>query len=185
MKGGGFWDDVYGGYLPEDLVLTARREEIEWVHSDDVYEIVPMQECKNAGKKLLELIWVDTDKSEDPTHKTIRSRSCAREYKTKKQDTIQRAFLASQLFSAMPPLEAVKALVSIMMSVSWSSTGKPLKLKHYDISRAHFQGTAQRLVYIRLASEDRQKIWRRPSWQTDQGACTELKMVLTSVNLTT
>ena len=24
--GGGFWDDVNGGYLPEDLVLTARRE---------------------------------------------------------------------------------------------------------------------------------------------------------------
>ena len=86
-------------------MLTARREEIEWVHSDDVFEIVPMQECKNAGKKLLELIWVDADKSEDPAHKTIRSRSCAREYKTKKQDMIQRAFLASQLFSAMPPLK--------------------------------------------------------------------------------
>ena len=30
--------------------------------------------------------------------------------------------------------------------------GKPLKLRHYDISRAHFQGTAQR-----LPAEDRQK----------------------------
>ena len=30
MKGGGkFWDDVNGGYLPEDLVLTVRREEID------------------------------------------------------------------------------------------------------------------------------------------------------------
>ena len=26
--GGGFWDDVNGGYLPEDLVLAARREEM-------------------------------------------------------------------------------------------------------------------------------------------------------------
>ena len=26
--GGGFWDDVNGGYLPENLVLTARREKI-------------------------------------------------------------------------------------------------------------------------------------------------------------
>ena len=26
--GGGFWDDVNGGYLPEDHVLAARREEI-------------------------------------------------------------------------------------------------------------------------------------------------------------
>ena len=45
LKEGGFWDDVNGGYLPEDLVLAARREEIDWVHSEGVCEIVPMQEC--------------------------------------------------------------------------------------------------------------------------------------------
>ena len=45
LKGGeGFWDDVNGGYLPENLVLTARREEIEWVHSEGVFETVSMQE---------------------------------------------------------------------------------------------------------------------------------------------
>ena len=37
------WDDVNGGYLPEDLVLAARREEIDWVQSEGVYEIVQMQ----------------------------------------------------------------------------------------------------------------------------------------------
>ena len=58
-----FWDDVNGGYLPEDLVLAARREEIDWVHSEGVYEIVPMQELRDAGMKPLDLIWVDTDKS--------------------------------------------------------------------------------------------------------------------------
>ena len=63
LKGGGFWDDVNGGHLPEDHVLTARREEIEWVCAEGVYEIVLMQECKDAGKKVLELIWVDTGKS--------------------------------------------------------------------------------------------------------------------------
>ena len=56
----------------------------------------------------------------------------------------------------MPPLEAVKALVSSMMSVGWSSRGKPLKLRQYGMSRAHFQGTAQRLIYVRLSAEDRQ-----------------------------
>ena len=127
------------------------------VLSEGVHEIVPMQECKDAGKKPLDVIWVDTDKSVDPAHKKIRSRLCAKEYKTKNQIKIQRALPASHLFSAMPPLEAVKALVSIMMSVSWSSKGKPKKLRHYDISRAHFQGTAQRLIYIRLPAEDRQK----------------------------
>ena len=107
---GRFWDDVNGGYLPEDLVLSARREETDWVHSEGVYDIVPMQECKDACMKPLDLIWVDTDKSMDPTRKKIRSRLCAREYKTKKQGKIQRALPASQLFSAMPPLEAVACL---------------------------------------------------------------------------
>ena len=110
-EAGRFWDGVNGGYLPEDLVLAARREEIDWVHSEFVYEIVPMQECRDAGMKPLDLIWVDTDKSVDPTRKKIRSRLCAREYKTKKQGKIQRALPASQLFSAMPPLESVKVLV--------------------------------------------------------------------------
>ena len=100
---------------------------------------------------------MDTDKSADPTHKKIRSRLCAREYKTKKQGKIQRTLPPFELFPAMPPLEAVKVLVSIMMSVSLSNKGKPLKLRHYDISRAHFQGTAQRLIYIRLTAEDRKK----------------------------
>ena len=57
----------------------------------------------------------------------------------------------------MPPLEAVKVLVSIMISVSLSNKRKPLKLKHHDISRAHFERTAQRLIYIKLPAEDRQK----------------------------
>ena len=119
MKGGGrFWDYVNGEYLPEDLVLAQRREEIEWVHSEGVYEIVPMQECRDAGMKPLDLIWVDTDKSVDPIRKNIRSRLCATEYKTKKQGKIQRVLPASQVFSAMPPLEAVEVFVSIMMSVS-------------------------------------------------------------------
>ena len=70
LKGGGrFWDDVTGGYLPDDFVLAARREEIDWVHSEGVCEIVPMQECQDAGMKPLDLIWVDTDKSVDPACK--------------------------------------------------------------------------------------------------------------------
>ena len=114
IEGGKFGDDVNGGYLPEDLVLAAKREEIDWVHSEGVYEILPMQECRDAGMKPLDLIWVDTDKSVDPTRKKIRSRLCAREYKTKKLGKIQRALPASQLFSAMPPLEAVNEFVEQM-----------------------------------------------------------------------
>ena len=157
---GGFWDDVDGGYLPEVLVFTARCEELEWVHSEGVHDIVPIQWCQDAGKKL-NLIWVDTDKSLDPAHKEIRSRLCAREYKTKRQGKIQISLFASQLFSAMPPLEAVKVLVSIMMSVCWSSTWKPLNLRHYGASRAHFQGTAQRHILHQTPRRGSSKLWWR------------------------
>ena len=74
-KGGGkLWTTSTGGYLPEDLVLAARREEIDWVHSEGVYEIVPMQECRDAGVKPLDLIWVDTVVSVDPTIEVVRKR---------------------------------------------------------------------------------------------------------------
>ena len=118
--------------------------------------------------KPLELIWVDTDKSGDPVHKTNRSRLYAREYKTKKQGKIERALPASHLFSAMPPLEAVNVLVSIMTSVSLSNKGKPLQLRHYDISRAHVQGTAQRLIYIKLPRRGSSEVWPRQSWKIGQ-----------------
>ena len=36
QAGGQFLDDVNGGYLPEDLVFAARREEIDWVHSEEL-----------------------------------------------------------------------------------------------------------------------------------------------------
>ena len=70
LKGGGKFLDAVNG------VLAARREEIDWVHSEGVYEIFPMQKCKDAGTNPLDLIWVDTDKSVDPAHKNIRSRLC-------------------------------------------------------------------------------------------------------------
>ena len=82
------------------------------------------------GGASAEQIWVDTDKFVEPAHSKIRSRVCVREYKTKQQSNIQRASLASQLFSAMPPLEAVKGLVLTMMSVSWWSYKRnPLKVE--------------------------------------------------------
>ena len=68
------------------------------------------------------------DRRAQAQSKKIRSRLCARENKTKKQCEIQRARPASQLFSAMPLLEAVKVLVSIMMFVSLSNKGKTIRL---------------------------------------------------------
>ena len=106
------WMDCQRKGKQNRVVLEAEKlQGVDWVHSQGVCVIVPVQECKDAGMKPFDLIWVDTDKSVVPTRKKIQSSLCAREYKTKKQSKIQRALLASQLFSAMPPLEDVKALV--------------------------------------------------------------------------
>ena len=84
-------------------MLAASFEDIDWVHSEGVYEIVPMQECRDAGMKPFDPILVDTDKFVDPTRKKIRSMLCAREYKTKKQGQIQRATSFSIVFCNATP----------------------------------------------------------------------------------
>ena len=164
---GRFWD-VNGGYLPEDLVLAARREEIDWVHSEGVHEIVPMQECEDAGMGPLDLIWVDTDKSVDPVHKKIRSRLCAREYKTKKQGKIQRALPDSLLFSAMPHLEAVKVLVSIMMSVSLSNKRETIEVETLRHQQSTFPRNSPESHLHPTSRRRSSEKWRRQSWQIGQ-----------------
>ena len=44
-----------------------------------------------------------------------------------------------------------------MMFVTWSNRRKPLKLRYYDITRAHFHGRAQRLKNVKLPAEWCQK----------------------------
>ena len=61
---------------------------------------------------------------------------------------------ASELFSSTPPLEAVKLLCSLMVTLGRSPRGLPLKLGFWDVSRAHLYGEAQRDLFIRLPAED-------------------------------
>ena len=169
LKGGRrFWDDVYGGYLPEDLVLAARREEVDWVHSEGVYEIVPMQECKDAGVRPLDLLGVDTDKSVDPAHKKIRSRLCAREHKMKRQGKIQRVLPVSLLFSSVPLLETVKVLVSIMMSVSWSEQRETIEIETPRHQQSTFPRNSPETHLHPTSRRRSSEIWRRQSWQIGQ-----------------
>ena len=65
-------------------------------------------------------------------------------------------FSASQLFGAMPPLESLRIFVPLMISVGWSRRGRRLRMRHNEISRVHFMETAQRLIYVKFPTEDRQ-----------------------------
>ena len=71
----------------------------------------------------------------------IRSRICAREFKNDDRP---------DLFAGTPPLEALKAIISIA-----ASHKEKFSIVHIDVSRAYFHAKAQRPVLIRLPAEDR------------------------------
>ena len=155
LKGGGkFWDDVNGGYLPEDLVLAARREEIDWVHSEGVYDNARVQRCghETVGPNLgghRQVCGSDTqENSIEVVCKRIQNEEA-------RSDSTNSTSFSIVLWNATSRSGEGACLNHDVGE--FVKQRKPLKLRHYDISRAHFQGTAQRLIYIKLPAEDRQK----------------------------
>eukprot|EP00971_Amphidinium_carterae_P286210 5683005-Amphidinium_carterae.1 len=121
---GAYWDDVHGGWLPREAVEEARAHELDWVHRQKVYHKVPRSEVRG---RLLDLKWVDTDKGAGAAGKLfVRSRLVVRDIKARKTSAEQLA--GHQLFSATPPLEAVRLLASLLVSKRKSKAGLPLKL---------------------------------------------------------
>ena len=54
----------------------------------------------------------------------------------------------NDVFSAMPPVESLKALVSHVMTERVDKRGRILVLAVFDVSRAHFYGVCERDVYV-------------------------------------
>ena len=147
-----YWDDVNGGYLDSEGVLKARQLEMEYIHKQGVWKRVPLDQCiQETGKQPIPLKWVDTNKG-DHTNPNLRSRLVVKDIKARKgpEDQLDPAML----FSAMPPLEAVRILTSMLMSKQRSKHGRPLRLGSWDISRAHFYGTPKRNIYVKLPEEE-------------------------------
>lgn len=143
-----FWDNISGEELPPQLVKKARREEIEWVRSINLYDKVPRAEADSKNIQPLKIRWVDVNKG-DRQNYNVRSRLVGKELKAKTKGSL----LAHELFSAMPPWEMVKSLLSLLVSDGVSN--EPLVLGVFDISRAHFMAPATRELFIELPDEDR------------------------------
>jgi hypothetical protein len=97
--------------------------------------------------KLLTLKWVDTRKSSG----LVRSRLVAREVKKAKK--VEDRLQPHEVFSAMPPVESLKALVSHMMTEQVDPDGDSLVMAVFDVSRAHFNAEAERELYANLPEE--------------------------------
>ena len=146
------FDDVHGGTLPAEKVIEARDEEVTYMVGRDIWTEKPVAECwEKTGKPPVSIRWVDTNKGDDQK-RNYRSRMVVKEFKGK-----YKGLSAAELFSSMPPLEALKLLASLMVSKKVSKRNRPLKLAVIDISRAHMYGVAQRKVYVQLPEEDQEE----------------------------
>ena len=87
--------------------------------------------------------WVDINKG-DESSPNYRSRLVGREFKKNKRD---------DLFAATPPLEAIRALISLAASQKNRGSNKVKKLSFIDIKKAYFHAKVKRLVYVDLPDE--------------------------------
>ena len=120
----------------------ASKLELKYLRDLGVYEKVDEKEAVEKYKVTpIDTRWIDTDKAFEGEPMQIRSRMCAREFKSDDRP---------DLYAGTPPLEALKAIISIA-----ANKKDTFSIMHIDVSRANFHAKAQRLVLIRLPVEDR------------------------------
>ncbi len=97
-----FEDDVRGGKLDKELMIKARRAEIQFFNKLGVYTKVK----REAHMKIITTKWVDTNKG-DNDNPNYRARLVGRELALQKRNDI---------FAATPPLEALRLMISLVAS---------------------------------------------------------------------
>jgi hypothetical protein len=130
-------------------VVEARAKEMEYVHKMRVYDKVDREtaDWESGGKRPIRLRWVDTNKG-SPGQPNVRSRLVAMEFKVDKRP---------DLFSATPPIEAVRMLVAMMAGASnGTPSADPMCMMHVDVSRAYFHAPSKRTTIIELPEEDKE-----------------------------
>ena len=132
------FDDITGKELPWHAVRKARELELKYMRDLGVYEKVAVAKY---GITPVDTKWVDTDMAFEEEPMQIRSRMCAREFKSDDRP---------DLYAGTPPLEALKARISIA-----AKHKETFSIMHIDVSRAYFHAKAHRPVLIRLPVEDR------------------------------
>ena len=105
------------------MVKKAREEEMKYIHSKNVWAKMSKEEAVKLGYKIVATRWIDTDKG-DEQNPNYRSRLVGKEFNTGPEDG---------LFASTPPLEALRALISLA-----TSGAKPKAFMTCDVSRAFF-----------------------------------------------
>ena len=134
--------------------------------------------CKDAGMKLLDLIWVNTQVCGPRSQKHSSEIVCQGI-----QDQEARQHLKRLICCSVVLCEAAKVRVSIMTSVGWSSQGFPVEVETPPHQQKAFpRNSPETHIWILLSNIDRKMV--RTKLTDSSSACTQIKMLLTSGNLT-
>ena len=118
-------DEIIGKELPWHAVRKARELELKYLRDLGVYEKVNEKEAvAKYGITPVDTKWIDTDKAFEGEPMQIRSRMCAREFKSDDRP---------DLYAGTPSLEALKAIISIA-----ANNKDTFSIMHIDVSRAYF-----------------------------------------------
>ena len=148
------------GNLPDPIkVKEGKREDIDWVFKQKLFDYVPESECAERQGRPYSLKWVLKHKGDK-----VRARLLVREIKKAKSE--DEKLEPSDVFSAVPPVESLKALASHVMTERVDKRGRNLVLAVFDVSRAHFYGVCEHDV-LRGATLKITSSWTRGQSQQD------------------
>ena len=147
-----FYDDISGRELDPDLVVKARKEEVDFIRKMGVWQEVD----RPRDKPVLKGRWVDINKG-DSTNPRYRSRYVGKEIKKGSKGA-----LVADFFAAMPPLSSFKLLLTLAMVDRFFGVDgtvrprtEPWYIMFIDVKRAHFVSDATRELHVELPWEVR------------------------------
>ena len=111
-----------------------------------LFDYVPEGKCAERQGLPYSLKWVLKNNGEK-----VRARLVVREIK--KANSADEKVEPCDVFSAMPPVESLEALVSHVMTERVDRRARNLVLAVFDVSRAHFYGVCERDVNMEPPSE--------------------------------
>ena len=134
----GYLDDRTGLILDEALTKQAEAEEMEFMQTIHLYDVVDSAECwEKTGKPPISTKWVRLNTG-TPEVPDVRCRLVARDFKPKGEKD------RSEIFAAMPPLESKKLL--FQQAVTQNALNKlqgedGIKIMLIDVKKAHLYGS--------------------------------------------
>ena len=157
--------DQQGNLLDPIKVKEGKRGEIEWVLKQKLFDYVPQSECAERQGRPYSLKWVLKNKGEK-----VRARLVVREIKKAKSE--YEKLEPSDVFSAMPPVESLKALVSHVMTERVDKRGRILVLAVLTYRERTFTECVNAMFTLNhLLSYTVLVLWRSSTRR-----CTERKM---------